>query len=237
MRQERLLKESRILDFRNEKIEALVRARGWRELSEFARIGEAYKFVRDDIRFGYNRADDLPASKVLENGYGQCNTKGNLLMALFRALGIPCRFHGFTIKNELQRGAIPSYVFSLAPDLIIHSWVEVYFEGQWLDLEGFILDETYLRSIQERQGNQCGPYQGFGVATSCLQKPEIDWQGKSTYIQKEGIHDDFGVFDTPDEFYAAHGTNLRGIKRLLFQYVIRHLMNWNVSRIRKESAQ
>ena len=75
--------------------------------------------------FGYNQSDDIAASDVLADGYGQCNTKGNLLMALLRALAIPCRFHGFTIDQQLQKGAIPTYVFWLAPKYIIHSWVEV----------------------------------------------------------------------------------------------------------------
>ncbi|MFT5529960.1 MAG: transglutaminase-like putative cysteine protease, partial [Alteromonadaceae bacterium] len=45
--------------------------------------------------------DDISASDVLADGYGQCNTKGNLLMALLRGLGIQCRFQGFTIDQQL----------------------------------------------------------------------------------------------------------------------------------------
>jgi hypothetical protein len=59
----------------------------------------------------------------------------------------------------------------------------------------------------------------------------VNWKGSDTYIQKEGIHDDFGVFNTPDEFYSKHGTNLSGVKRWL--YVFRHIINWNVARIRR----
>ena len=154
-------------------------------------------------------------------------------MALLRALSIPCRFHGFTIDNLLQKGAIPSYIFFLAPKYILHSWVEVYYEGKWVDLEGFILDQGYLSSVQQRFGNRSEPYQGYAIATKCLQRPPVEWKGESTYIQKEGIHDDFGVFDNPDDFYAAHGTNLSGIKKVLYRYFFRHLMNWNVKRIRE----
>jgi len=223
-----------ILDFNNTAIQRLIAARGWQNLSEYDRIGAAYDFVRNEILFGYNRADDLAASDVIRDGYGQCNTKGNLLMALLRALNIPCRFHGFTIDNQLQKGAIPQYLFALAPKYILHSWVEVYFDGQWLELEGFILDKTYLQAIQNRRGSHCESYIGYGIATRCLQKPQIDWVGKSTYIQKEGIHVDFGIFDSPDEFYKDHGTNLKGLKRLLFKYFFRHLMNLNLRKIRTE---
>lgn len=62
--------------------------------------------------------------------------------------------------------------------------------------------------------------------------PGVEWQGKDTYIQKEGIADDFGIFDSPDAFYARHGSNLSGLKRWLYERVIRHAMNRNVARIR-----
>jgi len=71
-------------------------------------------------------------------------------MALLRGLGIQCRFHGFTIEQRLQKGAIPTYVFWLAPKYIIHSWIEVYFKDRWINLEGFILDEQYLSSLQHK---------------------------------------------------------------------------------------
>tara|TARA_R110002167_G_scaffold149474_2_gene342766 strand:+ start:730 stop:1440 length:711 start_codon:yes stop_codon:yes gene_type:complete len=232
MKQDSLLESTEMLDFQGEAITRLLESKGWMNLSEYDRIGAAYDFVRNDIRFGYNSSDDLMASQVLSDGYGQCNTKGTLLMALLRALSIPCRFHGFTIDNLLQKGAIPNYLFFLAPKYILHSWVEVYYEGKWVDLEGFILDYGYLSSVQQRFGNRSEPYQGYAIATKCLQRPPVEWKGESTYIQKEGIHDDFGVFDNPDDFYAAHGTNLSGIKKVLYRYFFRHLMNWNVKRIR-----
>ena len=63
-------------------------------------------------------------------------------------------------------------------------------------------------------------------------RPASNGVGQDTYIQKEGIADDFGVFDSPDAFYARHGSNLSGLKRWLYRRVIRHAMNRNVARIR-----
>lgn len=114
-----------MLDFEHPAIQELVNQKGWGQLSHYDAIGAIYNYVRDEILFGYNADDRLPASRVLKDGYGQCNTKGTLLMALLRAVDIPVRFHGFTIFNELQRGAIPNYLFAIAPERIIHSWVEV----------------------------------------------------------------------------------------------------------------
>ena len=152
-------------------------------------------------------------------------------MPLPRAVDIPCRFHGFTIDKPLQKGAITGVAYRLAPQRIIHSWVEVLLDGRWIVLEGFILDAPYLASLQ-RRFPEARRFCGYGAATPDLSAPGVEWQGKDTYIQKEGIADDFGVFDNPDAFYTRHGSNLRGIKRWLYERLIRHAMNRNVERVR-----
>jgi len=138
------LKETRLLDFSHPSIANLPQWEQWNTLEEKERAGAIYDFVRNDIAFGYNSSDDIKASAVLADGYGQCNTKGTLLMALLRKAGIPCRLHGFTIHKKLQAGAIPPFLQRIAPDEIIHSWVEALIDGKWLKLEGFILDTAYL---------------------------------------------------------------------------------------------
>lgn len=158
--------------------------------------------MRDEIAFGYNLADHLPASRVLADGIGQRNTKGSLFMALLRACGIPCRLHGFTIDKALQKGAITGIAYHLAPRSIVHCWVAVWFEGRWLELEGFILDSAYLRALQQRFTMHQGAFCGYGAAKPDLHHPPVDWQGGTTYIQKDGINHDFGVFEDPDAFYA-----------------------------------
>jgi transglutaminase-like putative cysteine protease len=227
-----LLTATPLLDTQHPDIEALVTARGWRTLAPDDRVGAAYNFVRNEIAFGYNAGDELKASRVLADSIGQCNTKSTLLMALLRAVGMPCRFHGFTIDKPLQRGAITGLAYWLAPQRIIHSWVEVNLHGRWIALEGFILDAPYLSSLQRRFPD-ARRFCGYGAATPDLSAPEVEWCGRDTFIQKEGIADDFGTFDSPDAFYAKHGSNLSGPKRWLFQHVVRHQMNRNVRRVRQ----
>ena len=221
-----------ILDFETPAIQDLIRSRGWRDRPPYERIGAVYSFVKDEIVFGYNRSDDLPASEVLRDGYGQCNTKGNLLMALLRGVGLEARFHGFTIHKALQKGAIPAWLFPVAPARILHSWVEVRLDDEWIPLEGFILDARYLGALQRRFADVQGPFEGYGAATPDLRRPAVEWCGRPTYIQREGIADDFGLFDDPDTFYAERGTNLRGVRRWLYEHVFRHAMNRTVARIR-----
>lgn len=231
-----LLKHTPMLDFNHPQIKSLIKQRKWRDLSQYDAIDAIYNYVRDEILFGYNEDDRIPASQVLSDGYGQCNTKGTLLIALLRAVGISTRFHGFTIYNELQRGAIPNYLFFFAPKRIIHSWVEVYYKERWINLEGYIIDKPYLKQIQSRFVEENESFSGFGIATKCLASPDVDWTGEDTYIQSDGIADDFGTYEQPDDFYSKHGSNLTGIKKVLFRYALRHLMNRNVNNIRSNGV-
>ncbi|MEH8021477.1 MULTISPECIES: transglutaminase-like domain-containing protein [Rheinheimera] len=221
-----------ILNYQDASIQQLIQQKGWRKLNQQQAVQQVYYFVRDEIKFGYNHDDNIAASEVLANGYGQCNTKSSLFMALLRALDIPCRLHGFTIYNALQRGAIPRFLMLLAPKRILHSWVEVLLDDTWLNIEGFIIDQAFLSQVQSAFGD-CKNFSGYGIAVPCLQKPNNEFNNNSTYIQAEGIADDFGVFASPDQFYAKHGSNLRGIKKWLYRYVFRHLINYNVKRIRQ----
>ncbi len=225
-----------LLDFEHPSIQALIKHQGWRELPLYEQIGAVYHFVKDDIKFGYNKGDDIKASEVLHDGYGQCNTKSTLLMALLRALEIPCRFHGFTIDKALQKGALPLWAYTLAPQSIIHSWVEVLYQDQWLALEGIILDKHYLNAVIARFGQAQQPFCGYGIATECLSPEALTWQGKNTYIQSKGINQDLGIYDDPDGFYHEHGANLRGIKRWLYQNILRHGINAHVARLRQTKA-
>jgi hypothetical protein len=226
------LRETRLLDFTDPAISDLVNHWNWQSLDEYSRIGRAYDFVKDQVLFGYNERDDIPASQVMTDGYGQCNTKGTLFMAFLRSMGIPCRIHGFLIHKRLQKGAVDGILYMLAPEHLLHTWVEVLYNGSWLNLEGVILDAQYLQGVQERFSSCQGGFCGYAVATDDLHSPSVAWNGTDTYIQRTEIVKDLGVFDSPDDFYAEHGVNLSGIKGLVYKHVFRKLMNRSVRQVR-----
>ena len=180
-----------MLDYSSPDIEKLVLSRGWRDMPPFDRIRAIYDFVRDEILFGYNTDDSIPASKVLADGYGQCNTKGTLFMAVLRSCSVPCRVHGFTIDKKLQKGAMTGFVY------------------------------------------RTGAFCGFGVAVKDFSSPVIDFARNNTYIQSEGINQDFGVYDCPDDLLREHHQELSPLKAFAYRHLGRHLMNRNVKRIRK----
>jgi len=227
------LQETDLLNYSHPNMSKLIQNRQWECMSNKEKILSIYNFVRDEILFGYNRADCIQASEVLQNGYGQCNTKGVLFMALLRAVGVPCRMHGFAIDKKLQKGAMRGWYYKLSPREIIHSWVEVFYEDKWLNIEGFILDIPYLTKLQQKFRDCTGSFCGYGVATNRFQNPEVYWDENDTYVQKEGIIRDFGIYDSPDAFFSVHQQRLSPLRKAIFSKLVRHLMNRNVKRIRR----
>lgn len=144
------LNETRILNFSAKAIQKLIQIRKWHELEKVVRVKSIYNYVRDEIKFGYNSSDMIAASDVLKEGYGQCNTKANLLMALLRATAIRCRLHGFIVDKKLQKGIIPNIFYAITPKDILHTWVEVFIDENWYALEGVILDKRHLMQLQKK---------------------------------------------------------------------------------------
>lgn len=227
------LRETPMLNFSSTNIQKLINDKQWKNADAYNRIKQIYDFVRDEILFGYNVDDSIPASKVLADGYGQCNTKGTLFMALLRGVGIPCRVHGFTIDKNLQKGAMTGIVYKNAPKNIFHSWVEVYLDGVWYELEAFILDKQYLSQLQRKKATCKGSFCGYGVAVKDFRNPIIDFERNNTYIQSEGINQDFGIYDCPDDLLKEHHQEISVCKAFLYRYLGRHLMNYNIKKIRK----
>ena len=232
MERQGYLNITQLLDFENICLVQLVETRGWRDLSEYDRIGAIYNFVRDEIVLGYNQSDAMPASQVLQDGYGQCNTKSILLMALLRSCDIACCLHGCTVHKRLQKGVITGIAYWLGPREIIHSWVEVAHQGKWISLEGVILDTAYLHALQHPFPNSGDSFCGYAVATLHLSSPQVSWCGEDTYIQKDAIIRDLGVFDSPDDFFTQYGVNLSGLKALLYRHIFRRRINLKVISIR-----
>jgi hypothetical protein len=68
--------------------------------------------------------------------------------------------------------------------------------------------------------------------TSAIESPASFGDGNATYIQKEGIVRDFGIYPDPDSFFKDHSQPMGPVKRLVFMTIARRAMNRQVSRIR-----
>lgn len=226
------LRETKLVDYGSPPIKSLISVRGWENLSEYDAIGAAYHFVKDEILFGYNKNDTLKASEVLNEGMGQCNTKSTLLMALFRGLGIACRLHGFTVSKDFQRGAISGIMLKMAPKEIVHTWVEVLFEGKWIALEGVIIDRQLIDAIKSRYPDLGGSFRRYAIAVDDFPNFAVDWNGRDTFIQSKAIVKDFGIYPDPDSFFNEHLQSLGAIRFFLYEHVGCRTMTRNIEKLR-----
>jgi len=231
------LSQTPLLDFDHPLIAGLIERRQWRSLPEEQRIRHVYNFVKDEIAFGYNVPDIMPASQILAVGRGECNSKALLCMTLLRGCDIPCRFHVFTVDKALQKGVMPAFVHWLVAPEIQHSWVEVRFQDKWINLEGLILDQAYLSAVQEMFADTKTAFCGYAVATANLHHPQTEWTGGDTYIQRTAITKDLSVYDSPDQFYRNHPSNVSGLRALVFRLLFLRGLNANVRRIREHKVK
>lgn len=109
----------------------------------------------------------------------------------------------------------------------------MYFENIWYELEAFILDSAYLNNLQKKYPDCTGSFCGYGVAVKNFQNPIIDFNRNSTYIQSEGITQDFGIYDSPDDLLKEHQQELSVLKAFIYRNLGRRLMNRNVMKLRK----
>lgn len=111
-----------------------------------------------------------------------------------------------------EKGAMTGLVYKRAPQNVFHSWVEVYFEETWYELEAFILDKQYLEKLQAMNTDCVGGFCGYGVAVKNFQHPIIDFNRNNTYIQSEGIIR-IGVYDCFDDLLKELHQELSLIKK------------------------
>lgn len=226
------LNDTAMLNYLDQEIAKLVMANKWNDLDEYDKISAIYNYVQNDILLGYNKRDDLTATQVLADGIGQCNTKATLLMALLRAVGIPCRLHGAKVTKAFQRSLMPKIMARLAPSSIVHTWVEVTYNGEWLCLEGVITDKAYISGLRQMFPDYKDEFFDYAVAVKDFSNLHIDWMGESTAIQQQAIQVDLGIYDSPDEFYAEYKQDYRGIKKFLYENIGRIIMTNKVAKIR-----
>jgi hypothetical protein len=197
------LTSTRLLDFTHPLVEAfrkraLVGVRG----GVRARIKALHKAVAA-LPLGYNRNDDVPASEVLRDRYGQCNTKAVLLMALSRGSGIPARLHAYRLPKSLQRGRHAAWLVWFMPRTTLFFWPEFFVGGKWRSLSAVVFD-------QETAWSSC-PFDG----ACSSRRPAV----------LASVQSDEGVWNSPDDFFAKQSPTVTGWRRWGFVLFARRLMN------------
>ena len=124
------LKETKIINFSNPKIQALSDKLNENAADKTDLMKRIYEFVRDEISHSNDSGDSevtLSASDVLEKGHGICFAKSHLFAALLRLNGIPTGFCYQKLILSEERN----------PILIFHGLCGVYIEETdvWVRLD------------------------------------------------------------------------------------------------------
>jgi transglutaminase-like putative cysteine protease len=186
------------------------------------KLNKLFHYVRDDIKFGFTQDGDLvKASTTIRLGKGQCNTKGTLLLALCKAVGIPVRIHFSLIKKEIQRGLFTGLGYKLMPPFLSHSWIEVEIDGKWQRIDSYINDEAYYQAAKSELQKR-GWDTGYSVSCpggECSSEFNIE---RETFVQMGAVVGDHGVWDDPVDYYASEKYRNRPscIKLLIYRLML-----------------
>jgi transglutaminase-like putative cysteine protease len=164
------------------------------------KLERIFGFVRDDILFGFPpEGDFVKASQTIERGYGQCNTKGILILALCQAANIPARLHFSEISKEIQHGFFRGLFYKLMPTEISHSWLEVELDGRWVEVDTYINDLALHRAAV-RALERSGWTTGYSVSQAAG-RPSADLVLDATNFSQMGaVVGDHGTWTKPADY-------------------------------------
>jgi transglutaminase-like putative cysteine protease len=152
--------------------------------------------VRDGFRYDPFTVDPSPegfrASRVLENGYGWCLPKGNLLAAAARAVGIPAAIGTSDVVNHLTSEKLKAKMGGVEI-FAHHGYAVLHLDGQWLKAA-----PAFNLSMCERFGVLPTEFDGTGHAI--LQEFDAAQRKHMEYLRDHGVWSDFPYQRVIDDF-------------------------------------
>jgi hypothetical protein len=196
-------KMSQLSDFDHPSVIQKAKELTQKACNEEEKIRNIFLFVRDDIQFGFpDKGDFVTASETMQLGYGQCNTKSTLFLALCKASNIKARIHFSLIKKEIQRGLITGLLYRLIPKNISHSWIEIMLNDRWVRIDSFINDKPFYEAGKSMLIKNNWDT-GFSVACS-KNASSIDLDlSDPKFVQMDAVTQDHGVYDEPMLYYCT----------------------------------
>ena len=203
-----------IFDTGSSRIQEVITEQAWMKKEDRQRLAAILDFVRNAIPFGMNKKGALPASAVLEQGFGQAVTKSILLKTLLDACGLLNRFHAFRVSKGLYAGLPGKMRYKALPDTLISAWIEIFHQDRWYVVDGVLLDEPYLRGVERHIGEGRDEFIGLGAGIY-PENRRHEWTGDNhSYCQRAAIVRDLGIIDDPDWFFEEYRRDLRKLGRV-----------------------
>jgi hypothetical protein len=152
-----------------------------------------HNYVRDHVKFGFTKYFDKATPEyTLSCGIGHCNPQSQLMVALFRAIGLESYEHFTAIPNDILKDVFPlstAWMLSLCPQLG-HAYVDVRVDDVWYAIDSQVVDTPLLKAAQARLEKENRSL-GYGTRVGATNV----WDGQS---------DAFSQFD-PAMMIEDHG--------------------------------
>ncbi len=154
----RFLLETPICNYSAAKIASIANSIKQKHQGPGARIREAYRFIRSDIKYGFD-SWTRKASETLDSGYGMCLNKTNVLLGILRAMGIPSLYSVVWISREAFLYTVGKKMIHKVQPETIHVYGEAYNEDkkEWIVLIDTSVDFA-LRKVLDRMGHDPTKY-------------------------------------------------------------------------------
>jgi len=140
------LQETRYCDYNNPMFKGLAYELTKHCSSDTERVVALFEYVRDNILYGFGEWGKK-ASTTLEEKRGMCTNSANLLVALFRSIGIPSGYGIMRVDTKEYFGPI---MLSMFKDLVskesVHIYTYVYLNNRWVkcdpSVDKFLSEKT-----------------------------------------------------------------------------------------------
>ena len=163
--------------------------------TDLAKTVRIYYAVRDEFRYDPYGVDmtefGMKGSTVLERGSGFCITKGTLMAAACRVIGIPARLGFADVRNHL---ASKRMIELMRTDLFVyHGYVEIFLEGKWVKAT-----PVFNLSLCEKFGTL--PLEFDGRADSIFHPHDAAGNKHMEYVTDHGTFADTPLADIKASF-------------------------------------
>jgi len=144
------------------------------EVEAMVIVQNVQRFVHEDVLYDLDPSPQ-PASEVLQRGRGACDEKVYLMVALLRALGLPCRVVGGYFIRAGGGGAADFTLYLIDG----HAWVEVWLGEHWVPCDPTLylnpgIDVNYIKT-----GTGSDPSEILGTVRSTA---DIRWSFTSSVL-------------------------------------------------------
>ncbi|KOV18604.1 MULTISPECIES: transglutaminase domain-containing protein [Streptomyces] len=240
---------TRILDWRNPRIAALVRELGAGPADaagpadparQIESLHRAHAWISGAVRPVYSVQDERPVSEVLRRGRGSCSQRLAVLEAVARAYGVPTRVRGLLVDGSFWYPRFPR-LHRIVPDRVLLAWPEFRL-GSPPEASGapasWLTVSELLGGLRPEAAEQGGGFTNAGSETlfEALSRTAIDWDAAPAACPSTGpgagpgagpacdlsayVLTDLGHYDSRDELFARHGQTLCGLARLVAEPVL-----------------